>query len=66
MSKPLITAALIFQIIGIVWDFFYHVNTGGIGEFFAAAHWPIFLGFALLLVAVIQSFSKKQEPPEQT
>lgn len=69
LSKPLVISALVFQIIGLVWDGYYHfTNTRGIGEFFAAAHWPIFLGFALLVVAVLQSFPKKQKPevkPEQ-
>lgn len=61
LSKGLILTALVFQIIGIIWDFVYHMQKGGMGEFFAAAHWPIFLGLALLLVAVIQSFPKKKD-----
>ncbi|MBI4363414.1 MAG: hypothetical protein HY545_01035 [Candidatus Doudnabacteria bacterium] len=68
MSKPLINTALAFQIVGIVWDFFYHVNNGGLQDFFAAAHWPIFLGFVLLIVAVLQSRQgkKKEEPNNQS
>ena len=61
LSKPLVIAALVFQIIGIVWDFYFHSTNGGLDEFFAQAHWPIFLGFVLLLVAVVQSFPKKKE-----
>jgi uncharacterized membrane protein len=65
LSKPLVITALIFQIIGIIWDAYYHfTDPGGIGEFFAAAHWPIFLGFVLLLVAVFQSFPKKKKPED--
>jgi hypothetical protein len=63
LSKPLVYSALSFQIIGLIWDSYYHFTAaGGLGEFFAAAHWPIFLGFVLLLVAVLQSFPKKKEP----
>ncbi|OGE80699.1 MAG: hypothetical protein A3H72_02180 [Candidatus Doudnabacteria bacterium RIFCSPLOWO2_02_FULL_48_8] len=65
LSKPLIYTVLVFQIIGLVWDAFYHfTDPGGIGEFFAAAHWPVFLGFVILLIAVLQSFPKKKEPNE--
>jgi len=63
LSKPLVTAALIFQIIGLIWDLYHHLtDSGGIGEFFAAAHWPIFLGFVVLLIAVAQAYQKPKEP----
>jgi hypothetical protein len=66
LSKNLVISGVIFQIIGIAWDAYYHfTDPGGIGEFLAAAHWPIFLGFALVLVAVLQSFPKKEKKPEE-
>ena len=62
LSKPLIYIGIAFQVVGIVWDFVYHVtDEGGLGDFLAAAHWPIFLGFVLILVAVLQSFPKNRK-----
>jgi hypothetical protein len=65
LSKPLVFTALLFQIAGIVWDFVFHFQQGDLGNFFAQQHWPIFLGFVLLLVAVIQSFQKKISEPKE-
>jgi len=64
LSKNLVIAGVVFQIAGIIWDFIFHVRTGGVGEFFETAHWPIFLGFVLILVAVLQSFPRKPKEPE--
>lgn len=65
MSKPLIYSALVFQAIGLVWDFVSHLQSGGVSVFFETPHWPIFLGFILLLVAVLQSLPKKKENPNK-
>lgn len=65
ISKPLVYTAVSFQIIGLVWDALYHfTDPRGLGEFFAAAHWPLFLGFVVLLIAVLQSFPKKEKSPK--
>lgn len=67
ISKPLVLTALAFQIIGMIWDAIYHfTDPDGIGEFFGAAHWPLFLGFVLLLVAVIQSYPRKPKPENKS
>lgn len=65
MSRSLIYTALAFQIIGLIWDFVFHIQAKTVNVFFETAHWPIFLGFVLLLVAVLQSWSKKKENPDQ-
>jgi hypothetical protein len=69
LSKPLVFTALVFQAIGIVWDFVFHSQRGELGDFFAQQHWPIFLGFVLLIVAVAQAWPKKKEktilPPKE-
>lgn len=60
LSKSLVITALVFQVIGLVWDFVYHIQTDTINIFFEQAHWPIFIGFILLLVAVLQALPKKK------
>jgi len=60
LSKPLIITALVFQVVGMVWDFIFHVQNGGLNTFFEAPHWPIFVGVILLLVAVLQSRVPKE------
>ena len=65
MSKSLVYTALGFQIVGVIWDFVYHIQTKSVNVFFETPHWPIFLGFVLLLVAVLQSWPKKKEDPKK-
>ncbi|MBI2607429.1 MAG: hypothetical protein HYW51_01235 [Candidatus Doudnabacteria bacterium] len=65
LSKPLVFTALLFQIIGLVWDLVVHFQAGRLSEFFEAPHWPIFLGFVLLLVAVLQSGNTSQRNIEK-
>jgi hypothetical protein len=55
LSKPLVITALIFQIIGVVWGLIVGFQNETLDEFFAAPMWPIYLGFVLLIVAVLQS-----------
>jgi hypothetical protein len=62
MSKPLVIIASAFQVIGIVWGIIDAFQNNTLKSFFAGPNWPIYLGFVLLLVAVIQSFAKDKKP----
>ncbi|MBI4049437.1 MAG: hypothetical protein HY395_01300 [Candidatus Doudnabacteria bacterium] len=64
LSRPLVYTALSFQIIGLVWDLILHWQEKALGEFFDAPHWPIFVGFILLLITVLQAWPKKNNRPE--
>ncbi|MDP4001332.1 MAG: hypothetical protein Q8P83_03765 [bacterium] len=55
LSKPLVFTALLFQVIGVVWGLVAGFQAETLNQFFAAPNWPIFLGFVLLIVAVLQS-----------
>jgi hypothetical protein len=60
MSKSIVLIAVIFQIIGVVWNLVYGFQNKTLGRFFDAPNWPIFLGLALLIVVVAQAYNKKE------
>lgn len=59
MSKLIVLVAVIFQVIGVVWNLVYGFQNKTLGRFFDAPNWPIFLGLALLIVVIAQGYSKK-------
>ncbi|MGE5393029.1 MAG: hypothetical protein ACM3NH_04780 [Candidatus Saccharibacteria bacterium] len=65
LSKPLIITGLLFQLIGIVWSFVAGWQSSTLKSFFGETNWPVYLGFILMLVAVIQAWPKKDRPPAQ-
>jgi hypothetical protein len=60
LSKPLIITALLFQIAGVVWGLVLAFQSKTLDLFFSAEKWPIYVGFVLLLVAILQSKSMKK------
>lgn len=66
MSKILVILGVIFQAAGIVWGLWVNFQNHRLAEFFSGPNWPIFLGFALVLIAIFQSVGPKKKEPENT
>ena len=60
VNRILVFIAIIFQAIGVVWGIVLGFQTDSLNDAFSQTQWPVYLGFALLLVAAFQSKSKRK------
>lgn len=65
LSKPLVITGVVFQLIGIVWGLVVNWQSNTLESFFGQTNWPIFLGFVVMLIAVLQARPDRGEQAKQ-